>query len=216
MLDEQDDRDPSPSRQVELAQVYEAAAKMGSEAYAYRGVRIATRGELDWIMRDRGWSGSIEAGLDVRPVLRGARFERVNLNEVELYRADLTDANFYQAELRRALLVAATLLDCILERSSLREARLAGATLAQSNLRHIDLSSADLTRADLRASDLSHANLRGADLFGADLRGARLVATDLRGADLSHAEIDDKTQVQGLIMNDRTRLGPSLLSRALE
>ncbi|MBW2528119.1 MAG: DUF2169 domain-containing protein [Deltaproteobacteria bacterium] len=111
--------------------------------------------------------------------------------------ADATRANFYKTPLTRA--------------------RLDEGTFDGANLSKCDLRGAKLGRIRARESLLMRTNLEGADAQGADLLGsiaqkAILRATDLRGsnlarADISLAQIDGTTKVDGALMLD-TRVDP--------
>ncbi|MGZ3601809.1 MAG: hypothetical protein ACXWQ5_19425, partial [Ktedonobacterales bacterium] len=54
-----DDTEPSVERQTELRAAY--AANVAANKPPYADVRIRTRGELFWVLRERGWSGRHDA-----------------------------------------------------------------------------------------------------------------------------------------------------------
>lgn len=86
--------------------------------------------------------------------------EKIDLDDVNLERANLIGADLFAANLRRA--------------------NLSGAFLRQ----------ADIGRADLRGANLAGVNLKGADLFRTDLREANLTKANLNGAVLIQTKID--------------------------
>jgi Pentapeptide repeats (8 copies) len=141
---EADDSEPTPERQVELRAAYDANVAAGKAPY--EGVEIRTRGELQWVMHERDWTGEHDAGGKLRANFRGTRFHEANLNRVHLVLADLSGAD-------------------------LNWANLGGATLREANL-----SSANLWRANLRSAGLYGANLGGADLRTAHLDAATVLA----------------------------------------
>ncbi len=85
-----DDSGPTPERQAELRAA--SAANMAAGKPPYEGVRIRTRGELSWIMREHDWSGETDAGGKERANLRGADLSRVNLSGAHLMGANLANA----------------------------------------------------------------------------------------------------------------------------
>src|SRR5690349_17572279 len=58
-----DDSKPTPERQTELRAAYEKNVASGKPPYA--GVNIRTRGEVNWLVRERGWNGSAYTGTTV-------------------------------------------------------------------------------------------------------------------------------------------------------
>jgi uncharacterized protein YjbI with pentapeptide repeats len=106
-------------------------------------VEVRTRGEVEWILRERDWSSDVIVRVDFKPVspegkqhsdLRGVNLDEANLRGVELGGANLSGSSLLFAELHRA-----------------------------------DLGHANLSGADLRGAKLWSANLRGASLLNADL-----------------------------------------------
>ena len=129
----------------------------------------------------------------------GERGTKADLSHAEiegaLWRADLREADLSFAVLR-----GVDLDHVQLQRANLRHADMTGASLWQADLRDADLRSASLRGAKLDHADLSGANLHGADCTGGSFWGARLNATDakdalgLTAAQLEHALIDDSAQ----------------------
>src|SRR5690349_3319141 len=70
-----DDREPSVERQAELRAAYEANIAAGIAPYA--DVEIGTRGELNWVLRERDWSSNFFID-KVRPDLSGATLRGAN------------------------------------------------------------------------------------------------------------------------------------------
>jgi hypothetical protein len=77
--------EPSVERQAELRAAYEANAAAGKPPY--EKMRIRTLGELQWILRERDWSGDLHPAGKQRPDLSGADFHSVNLSGAGLYEA---------------------------------------------------------------------------------------------------------------------------------
>lgn len=55
---EPDRTPPSAERQAELERLYQEGLEKDKDA-PYKGVQIRTLGELEWIMRQRHWSGRL-------------------------------------------------------------------------------------------------------------------------------------------------------------
>jgi hypothetical protein len=86
---------------------------------------------------------------------------------------------------------------------------MAGASLSLVDLSNAELAGADLATADLWAVDFDGAQLTGADLGRSDMRGARLHGTNLtgvnlRGTDLSGAQLDETTNLVGVLHDETT------------
>lgn len=193
---EPDETTPHAERRAELHAAYETNVAAGRPPYA--GVIIRTRGELMWILAERGWDGEHDAytvkyvlaprGQTSLPAdLRQANLSHAVLGDVLLRRADLAGANLVFADLR-------------------------GAHLADVHLAHADLGRGSLAEAELNYADLSHAHLREATLSGANLQyanvaGARLYRADLRGAMLHGARMDVATVLSEALVDARTWLG---------
>jgi uncharacterized protein YjbI with pentapeptide repeats len=213
MSDEQnsqpDDSEPTPERQAELRAVYDKNMAAGRPPYA--GAEIHTRGELHWVVQERGWSDSpvrLAKVIDLREAdlayadlsgayltdanLSGAFLVKTNLGSADLTHADLTcanlrGANLHGATLNFAILTGATLNRADLTSASLVAANLLGATLNSANLSGADLGAANLSDANLIKADLSDANLAATILSGAILGNANLSGADLVGSNLNSA-----------------------------
>lgn len=169
-----DDTEPSPERQAELEQQYRA--NVAADRAPYHGVRIRTRGEVTWIMRQRKWSGK-------------------GTPEDDETRADFAEANFYEANLSHMQFQGANLTEAFMDRVNLSFADLSDAKL----------QNARLEEANLAGAELIVVNLRGADLDSCDLTGAVISDTDLRGAMLASCEMDIKTTLEGISIDTRTQ-----------
>src|SRR5579863_4480923 len=103
----------------------------------YDGVKILTRGELEWVVKQENWSGAIEtlhraclSGVDLSGVnltgivLNGVDFSRANLRGVNLRGAQLNGADFTGASAGYA-----DLRDAQLEWAEMNRCSLEGATL---------------------------------------------------------------------------------------
>jgi uncharacterized protein YjbI with pentapeptide repeats len=120
--EEPDDSEPLPARQAELRASYEKNVAAGKAPYD--GVAVRTRGELTWILSERGWTRDKPlsaakrrnfqralfedanlAGVALRGAnVRGARFSRANLHKGDLRDATFDGADFANADLTAALL----------------------------------------------------------------------------------------------------------------
>ena len=106
MADAPDDSEPTPERQAELRAAYEKNVAEGKASY--EGVAIRTRGELLWVMRERGWSGWVH---DLAAGYKPANLSGAHLNNANLRGADLTGAELDGANLDGADLDGADLTD---------------------------------------------------------------------------------------------------------
>jgi hypothetical protein len=183
-----DDTAPTPERQAELRAAYEANVAAGRPPYA--NVRLRSRGEVRWILQDRGWSGEYDAytvkyvltpkGEEARAAdLRGVNLSHICLRDVYLRRADLSGANLVFADLTGAHLADVTLTDADMGRVILHRGELNYATLTGAHLRQADLSSANLQYTNIAGARFHNADLRGTVLHGAYL-DARTILSDAR------------------------------------
>jgi hypothetical protein len=167
-----DTREPDAARQAELRAAYEANVAAGKPPYS--GVAIRTLGEVEWILRERDWSG------DMLPVGK----QRPNLRS-----ADLSLANLSGAQLTGANLCSADLID-----ANLSDAELYSADLSDARLNSTNLSGANLIQADLSGARLNQANLSGSDLRGANLSSTILIeATMDKATRLAEVTLDAET-----------------------
>jgi hypothetical protein len=183
-----DDSTPAPERQAELRAAYDANVAAARPPYA--NVRVRSRGEVRWVLQERGWSGEYDAytvkyvltpkGEEAKVAdLRGVNLSHVCLRDVYLRRADLSGANLVFADLTGAHLADAILTDADMGRVILNRAELNYATLTGAHLRQADLSSANLQYTNLAAARFHNADLRGTVLHGAYL-DARTILSDAR------------------------------------
>src|SRR5262249_26043639 len=88
-----DDTQPSPDRQAELRATYDANVAVGRPPYT--NTRLRSRGEVRWVLQERGWSGEHDAytvkyalapkGEEARAAdLRGVNLSHVRLRDVYL------------------------------------------------------------------------------------------------------------------------------------
>src|SRR5262249_20974682 len=198
-----DDSAPTAARQAELRAAYEANVAAGQPPYA--GVAIRTRGELAWLMAERGWSGEHDA-YSVKYVLAPRGQSSIP--------SDLRTANLSHTTLRELFLPRPDL-----SRPTLVFADLRGAHLADAQLTHADMGRVDLTGAELNYADLAQAHLREAKLIGANLQyatlpGARLHRADLRAAILHGARLDVSTILSEATLDANTWLGDVIWDNA--
>lgn len=194
---EPDDSEPTPKLQAELRAAYEKNTNEGKPPYS--GVVIRTRGELQWIMRERGWRALLA---DSAAYVATSRIEfevpntRVNLSKAILRKIDLTGIKLGGADLSSAVLSQARLAD----------ASLMGADLAGVRASGVDLHGADLHGANLQGAMLVNSNLHDAVLTQANLAGARLSFARLDGANLRLAHFDSTTLLVGNVFGPNTVL----------
>lgn len=199
--------EPSQERQSELRASHEANVTVGKPPYS--DVGIHTMGELQWVLKERGWSTdplSSQERIDFRGVdlssanlkgaslygsrLSGAFLLQVDLSEANLSDADLSDADLSGAKLNDANLEGANLSRADLREASLRRSQASNANFTLTNMSTGDVSYSDLSQADLTGS-LFGPNVKGASLAGANLSkvifGSQLVDVDLRAARMDGA-----------------------------
>ena len=120
--------------------------------------------------------------------------QKLDLHEVNLYKADLLGAKLGEAtlsgaDLRGANLDSVDLVEANLGGGNLRGANLVRANLVRADLRGAYMQGAKLVGADLRGAYMQGANLWGVDLGGVDLGGGHLYQADLRKAKLGGATL---------------------------
>jgi uncharacterized protein YjbI with pentapeptide repeats len=202
-----DDREPTPERQSELEAAYEANVAAGKAPY--EGVEIRTRGELQWVRRERGWkSGRADAvGANLSEAnLRVGNVAWTDYITAILVSADLSEERRVGANLSGAYLVGANLSGTDLRFVTLSQAELSLANLSGADLLGADLSDASLKDANLGRADLRLANLSGASLGSTNLSGADLVKANLSGADLRAARMDVATDLRDARLDTHTFL----------
>jgi len=142
---------------------------------------------------DNEWNDWRKRHPHIKPDLRGANLERLDLSylrldSVLLTAANLTDCNLVGAHLSEADLRKATLFN-----TNLREARLQDSHLEGAWLHGANLTLGDLRRTHLREALLSSCTLNQARLQGADLRGAYIW-----GCSYSGIALDGSTRQKGI------------------
>jgi uncharacterized protein YjbI with pentapeptide repeats len=140
------------------------------------------------ILKEQGvaaWNEWRKANPDIRPDLRGADLQEMNLEGVNLVRAQLQEADLSGANLERSAIWMA----------NLTRAKLSGANLSWSHLTESVLKEAELIAVDFTVATLSLVNFDGADLTAANLDGVRLDSANLAGAQLHGAVFRDVLMV---------------------
>ncbi|WIG59711.1 MAG: hypothetical protein OJF49_002458 [Ktedonobacterales bacterium] len=193
--------DPPAERQAELERAYND--NIGAGQAPYQGVRIATRDELLWIVRQRNWATEYDSFyykyiLNPRGVyLERANFTGANLAGVDLSQIVLRRANLTRANLIKADLTGADLVDARLDEADIGYAILKGAHLGWSHL-----NGTHLRRANLNSARMMFSNLSGAGLFATDLRGANLYAARMDSfTSLGQVQLDSATRLGDIIWN---------------
>ncbi len=194
-----DDAVPSPERQSELRALRETNLGAGKAPYA--SVRLATRGELRWILDEYGWSGEYdEYQVKYSQTPPGASTAPADLRQVDLAGANLAGVHLRRADLSRAWLIGTNLTGADLVDIDLTAAELGFAHLDGAILNSAIFQGAHLREATLRRADLSFANLRDARLVDADLRGARLRGAHLdAGTVLAKVLLDGETELRDVV-----------------
>ncbi len=191
-----DDGKPPAERQAELRAAYAANVASGKPPYA--DVHIRTRGELRWVLRERGWSGDYDAYI-VKYVItpRGEMYEPANLSGVNLSHVCLRAINLRMADLSGANLVYA----------DLHGAYLADANFSNADMGRIDLSAAELRHANLSGAHMREANLSGANAHYSNLQDTRLHRANLTGTVLHGVRMDPATVLSDITLDSHTWLG---------
>lgn len=217
---------PSAERQAELRAAYEA--NIAAEIPPYADVAVNTRGELRWILHERGWldTSSDPAALRIKPQPASEDdepSEPVDLRGVDLRSVDLSSAILRGAALEQAGLGGANLADADLSGAILDGADFTGGTEIEMSLGiaeflpsmgdevtlHVTMTGADLNGAKLRGAQLEKANLSKTNLTDADLSEAYLWQANLEGAALWSAELKG-TSLLGANLTDAYLDGANL------
>ncbi|HEU5440761.1 MAG TPA: pentapeptide repeat-containing protein [Ktedonobacterales bacterium] len=195
--------DPPADRQTALRAAGDANLAAGRPPYA--GVRIESRDELLWIVREREWDVRHDS-YAVKYILgpRGQHVERAHLAYANLAGVDLSGVLLRRADLSHANLTRATL---------------SAADVIDADLSHADLGFSTIEKAHLGWTTLTGAHMRGANLRGtlllfADLSGASLFRADLRGASLYGARMSERTLLGRIALDRTTRLADVLWNDA--
>jgi uncharacterized protein YjbI with pentapeptide repeats len=187
-----DDREPTPERQAELRQAYDANVRVGKAPYA--GVVIGTRGELNWIVSERrwqasGWLDSLSDAADLRYTrisadMRNSVLDYANLSNTVIWQSNFTGASLVRVNLSGAVIIATDFTGARLVLTNWSDAAISDANFTGAQLLSASLSSAfisaDFSRADLRGSILVGADIAG-KFAGADFTRARMDATTILG-----------------------------------
>ncbi len=188
---EPDDSEPTPERQAELRAAYEANARVGKPSYS--GVVIETRGEVNWIVQERGWRRE-----DGKTREQFIDFRRVGVHKAVLNDVDLSVANLSGAYIGNSNFSGA----------KLEVANLSDAFITGTNFRGAELYSANLSDAFIASTNCSGAKLYSANLSGAHVTGTNFSSAELAGANLSGATITGN--LRQVRMDSATLLGVSL------
>ena len=212
--------DPSPVRQELLRAAYDENTKVGKPPYA--GVVIRTRGEVDWIMRVRGWRPNPttrEQTIDLRDVrISGVVLSGIDLSFANLSGAEINDSIFSDAVLTHTKLIDSRIHDTDFSRAKWTMANLSGiwmtgCTLTGTELQLSNLSSAIILNCTFTRTQMAFANLTGAGISGVKgffFRDVHLGAANLSGAELLIGFKDSTGSVLNQArMDSATMLGDS-------
>lgn len=131
-------------------------------------------------------------GIDLHKAdLRGANLCGADLRRSNLCEANLSATNLWEANLRGANLYGANLCEAILYGTNLFEANLCKANLCETNLSCARLFGAKLSKTNLYEANLWRADLRRSNLCEANLLGSNLCRADLREANLREAKLQE-------------------------
>jgi uncharacterized protein YjbI with pentapeptide repeats len=220
---EPDRTPPSPQRQAVLEAAYEANLAAGQPPY--EDVHVCTRGELEWVLAQRKWTGtyigyfeafeyfSQHGALDeasVRTLPAGyAGYQRPDLRGVNLREGNFGDVELVGADMRGAKLDFATMHNMSLHGVDLRGASLHGVGMSQDSykpgLAGANLSGTYLEDANLTGAKLVLADLSEARVGGTNFRGASFTLANLKGADFNSAVFSPESSLQAIQCDERTR-----------
>jgi uncharacterized protein YjbI with pentapeptide repeats len=189
-----DNSEPTPERQAELRKLYEANVAVGKPPYA--GVKIHSRGELDWIITQREWRTSEIESVEQRIDLRNASFSEANIRGASLSFANMRgvvgydNADFSGVEAIYADFTGAVFPQC----------KFIGADLTGAILEGAMLLDADFSRAEMPLANLSAATLMG-KLDGANMTRARMDAATTLGIEVGDVTINGTTRLLDVSWN---------------
>jgi Uncharacterized low-complexity proteins len=143
---------------------------------------------------------------EVQPNLSGTQLSKIDLDGINLRKADLAGACLSGTQLKKSDFSEANLKRADLDRTDLTGANLSGADLykadfKRSTLVKANLSISELARTDFFRANLSGANLSGANLNRADLSETNLSQANLQGANLSRANLDRANLIAANLTN---------------
>ena len=207
--DQPDPTMPSPKRQKQLEKAY--VANIEAEKPPYAGVRIATLGELLWILRERNWKGGANpadpalkehmgwfteptptkaSNADEAPSEQDADPTNADLRGADVHGINLDDALLDGADLRGALFMEARLRGVALDNTLLMETNFTGARLlTDDEEQHIQETNSPQSRRELlwlieQRKAQGSISLHDTNLSGVNLDGLDLTRLDLTGARL--------------------------------
>lgn len=222
--------EPTPKRQAELRAAYVANNMAGKPPYG--GVVISTRGEVDWMVKERGWGTGGFESFEEAINFRSARFSAAALSHINFAHADLRDAviancTFSNANLVSSDLSGANIVNSTFDDADLTLADLSDIFITESPFNKADLSFANLsgafinqgifnnaifTMADLSGARIGDTTFNDANFVGAKVCGAILVA-DFSGVDMTQTRMDSATMLGGardaddaFLLNEKSRL----------
>lgn len=191
--------------------------EMGLEvAFALARSTAGAESELEtaarWLRETDRQARKTSGLISVKPSLSELHLELANLSGAFLEGAHLPDAHLQGTNLAGAHLDGANLTRANLEGADLSIAKFNRAILFGTNLSNVrshsaEFKNANLTYVHLESGQLWWAAFQGANFDKADLFGADLMGSHFEGANLNDAKLDNKTVLNEVTFDRKTRLG---------
>lgn len=129
---------------------------------------------------------------DIRPNLKGANLNEMNLESTNLVGADLEQARLCKANLRSA--------DCY--HANFKDAILHQADLSGADIRGVNFEGADLMLANLRDATAINTSFKNAHVNQTNIKGANLMTADFDGACVIRIEFNRRAKYFGIRVNN--------------
>lgn len=119
-------------------------------------------------------------------------FINANLEHLDLQNIDLSKANFINAELYKANLNSTKLEAANFYNADVSSSSLIGADLTKANLEGSDFSNSDLSNSTLESCILNYSDMSSTNLTNAKLHNISILGTDFSAANLTGCKITGK------------------------